>query len=209
MVGRPPQMMVLVCPVRGACERGGGWAGTEEVWRLCWVGSSSCCCSACLLRRWWPLDGSRRPSDGRSEETDRGSWLASSSSWGPTSQRCSSLQQGRAASPARLRPAAHAFAEYALGINALGWSGGRRLSRRTARLLLCGYVVVVVVAVGVAVAEHLWRVLLQAGFYVVFYPVLLGSLARRRHRAARAALQANAAGAGEPTAGASPAWGCP
>jgi len=119
------------------------------------------------------------------------------------------VQQGRAASPARLRPAAHAFAEYALGINALGWSGGRRLSRRTARLLLCGYVVVVVVAVGVAVAEHLWRVLLQAGFYVVFYPVLLGSLARRRHRAARAALQANAAGAGEPTAGASPAWGCP
>jgi len=79
-----------------------------------------------------------------------------------------------------------------LGVNALGRSGGRRLSRRTGRLLLVAYVAAVVVALVVAVANHLWRVLLQSGTYLILYPIMIATFGRRRHRAAQAALDANA-----------------
>ncbi len=102
------------------------------------------------------------------------------------------VQQGRTATPSRLQPAAHAFAKYALDVNALGRSGGRRLSRRTARLLLIAYAAAVVVALAVAVADHLWRVLVQSSTYLIFYPVMIVAFGRRRHRTSQAALDANA-----------------
>lgn len=113
------------------------------------------------------------------------------------------VQQGRAAVPERLRPAAYALAEYTVGRKGgQGLGAGPRLSRRAQRLSAAFYLVAALVVLAVVLAQHGWRIRILTGTYVVGGNVIVLLRTRRRRATARAALTANGPLAeAEPSAG--------
>jgi len=102
------------------------------------------------------------------------------------------VQEGRAAVPERLRPAAYALAEYAIGRHGgQGLGAGPRLSRRAQRLSAAFYLAAALVVLGVVLAQHGWRIRILTGIYVVGGNVIVLLRTRRRRATARAALAAN------------------
>jgi len=102
------------------------------------------------------------------------------------------VQEGRAALPERLRPAAYALAEYTIGRNgSQGLGAGLRLSRRARRLSAAFYLAAALVVLAVVLAQHGWRIRILTGIYVVGGNVIVLLRTRRSRATARAALAAN------------------